>query len=222
MTSVYVLRHPQTTWNAAERYQGRLESPLSDTGWIQVREVAEAFAGQSLDAVYSSPLHRALHLAREVSATTHAPLQVDQRLTEIGQLPWEGLHVSEIERRYPDLYARWRRCPDTVQFPGGETLEAVRDRALSVLGEIYARHPDGSVAIVTHSVVIQTLAASALCLDLRYIHRVHVSNMSVTTFKGSQVPGQLEGLNWTGPLFRCATTSHGTAASRSGSRRAAQ
>ena len=221
MTSVYVLRHPQTTWNAAKRYQGRLESPLSETGWSQVRMVAEAFTAQPLDAVYSSPLRRALTLAQELSATTDAPLQLDQRLTEIGQLPWEGLHLTEIERCYPDLYDRWRTCPDTVQFPGGENLNAVRDRSLAVLGEIYARYPEGSVAIVTHSVVIQTLAASALCLDLRYIHRIPVSNMSVTTLEGQNLPGDLVGLNWTGPLFRSAATPPPSASSPSGSRRAA-
>jgi broad specificity phosphatase PhoE len=222
MTSVFLLRHPQTTWNAAERYQGRLESPLSETGWTQVHMVAEAFAGQSLDAVYTSPLQRTLHLARELSARTCAPLRVDQRLTEIGQLPWEGLHLTEIERRYRDLYDRWRRRPDTVRFPGGERLTEVRDRGLCVLGELYARYPAGRVAVVTHSVVIQVLAASALCLDLRYIHRIPASNMSVTTLEGARLPGKVVGLNWTGPLFRSAVGALPSASPSSNTRRAAQ
>src|SRR4051794_9332718 len=103
MTSVFILRHPQTTWNVQHRYQGRLEAPLTRTGRADARVVARTFAAQSVEAVYSSPLSRALDLATAIAAAAEAPLRVDGRFTEIALGPWEGLYRSEIEERFPEL-----------------------------------------------------------------------------------------------------------------------
>lgn len=207
MTAVYVLRHPQTTWNVAQRYQGRLEAPLSQEGRVQSRLASRAFAGQGLDAVYSSPLQRALYMGREIAQAADAPLCVDQRLTEIAQGEWEGLYLSDIQSRYPDIYEAWYTSPETVQLPCGERLSEVRARSLSALADLLDRYPSGHVAVVTHSVVIQILVACALSLDLRYIHRLRVSNASVTTLCGTELPVSLLALNVTEPLYHSPTAS---------------
>src|SRR5947209_6282320 len=149
MTAVYVLRHPETTWNVTQRYQGRLDSPVTDEGREQAKVVAKSFAGSPLDAVYSSPLRRSLCLADELVRVSGAPLRTDNRLTEIGQGIWEGLYLFEIKARYPDLFERWYLRPDTVVFPGGESLRDVSRRGLSALADIFYRHPDDNVAVVT-------------------------------------------------------------------------
>lgn len=207
MTAVYVLRHPQTTWNREERYQGRLESPLSAEGQSQARLAARAFAAGGLAAVYTSPLRRALALAREVAQAADSPLVVDHRLTEIGQTLWEGLPVGLIEQRYPDLYQLWRTRPDLVRFPEGESVHDVRVRAMSALEEIYVAYPGCHVAVVTHSVVVQVLAACALEVDLRYLHRVPAANAAITTLCGSHAPGRLLSLNVCDHLFHSPVAS---------------
>jgi broad specificity phosphatase PhoE len=195
MTAVFVLRHPETTWNATQRYQGRLESPISLAGHAQAERAATAFGRGSLDAVVTSPLRRARFLADAVSTRTGAPLEVDHRFTELGQTTWEGLHLGEIRVRYPELYDRWYLEPDTVRFPHGENLADVRVRTQSALADIFTRYPDGNVAVITHSVVIQVLVATALALDLRNIHRVRVTNGGITTLCGREVPGSVLTLN---------------------------
>jgi phosphoserine phosphatase len=207
MTAVYVLRHPQTTWNAAERYQGRLESPLSSQGKAQSRLIARAFAGEGLDIVYSSPLRRAMYLARELAQAADAPLETDQRLTEMAQGVWEGLTRTQIEDRFGDIYAAWRDRPESVQFPHGENLNEVQARSMSCLNDICLHNASSNVAVVTHAVVVQVLAASALSLDLRNIHRIAVSNASVTTFCGDRPPYHLLGLNVTEPLYSSPVAS---------------
>lgn len=201
MTAVYLLRHPETTWNDAKRYQGRLESPLSTQGQLQARRLAVAFANQKLAAVYCSPLRRALDLGYEIAQQVDTPVCVDERLTEIAQCPWEGLHLAEIETRYLEMFEEWYSRPDRVHFPGGENLASVQVRALSVLDDVYARHPTDHVAVVTHSVVIQVVVASILSLDLRYVHNVRVSNAGITTLCGTALPGSVLTLNNTDPLF---------------------
>ncbi|GAC1396869.1 MAG: alpha-ribazole phosphatase [Chloroflexota bacterium] len=195
MTSVYVLRHPETTWNVAHRYQGRLESPPSDRGKGQARLAAEAFRNTDVEAVYSSPLHRARYLAGHVSDVTQCPVYVDQRLTEIGQGVWEGLYLPEITARYAELHARWYSEPEAVTFPYGENLTSIQKRVASVFADLVKWHPHSAVVLVAHSVAIQVLVCSALGLDLRHIHNLHVSNTGATVFCGDRVEGSLLTLN---------------------------
>lgn len=195
MTVVYVLRHPETIWNATKRYQGRLESPISPLGQLQARVAADTFEDVPVDAIYSSPLRRALYLAEQLQTVTESQILVDQRLTEMGQSAWEGLYLSEIRALYPSLYQRWYSRPDQVRFPDGESVDDVASRALSAFSVIFERHPDGSVAITTHSVVLQALTALALGLDFRYLHRLKIDNAKVSTFLGNRAPGTVLSLN---------------------------
>lgn len=195
MTAVFVLRHPETAWNVAQRYQGRLEAPLSDEGIRQQASLLDAFDGIALDAVYTSPLGRARRLAESLAAYARADVRIDPRLTEIDMGPWQGLYRAEIEERFPDLYHQWYVAPESVTFPGGESLRDVRARTLSSFCEVFQHHPDGNVAVVTHSVVIQVLAAESLGLELKHLHRLRVSNGGVSIFCGSEAPGSLLTLN---------------------------
>ena len=201
MTAIFVLRHPQTTWNKAERYQGRLDSPLSEEGRRQSVLTARAFAGESLDCVVTSPLSRARVLGEAIAATTGAALQTDARLVEVGQGAWEGLYISEIRARFPSMLHQWHSRPDQVHFPGGETLIEVQRRTLGAFDEIYRGYPAGSVAVVSHSVVVQILVLRSLRMDLRYLHAIKISNASVTTICGNDAPGSLLSLNVTQALY---------------------
>lgn len=202
MTAVFAVRHPQTTWNAAQRYQGRLEAPWSAEGRTQAGLLVRAFSGCDLSAVYSSPLSRSLDLARDLARATDAPLLIDERLTEIGLGEWEGLYRHEIEARYPDIYNEWYTRPQSVRFPGGETLHDVAMRAQSALSDVLDRFPSGEVALITHSVVVQVLAAAALQLPLQAVHRLRITNASITTLCGIELPASLLSLNDTSVIYR--------------------
>jgi broad specificity phosphatase PhoE len=201
MTAIFVLRHPQTTWNRAERYQGRLDAPLSAEGRRQSSLAARAFQGASLDCVVTSPLSRALNLGEAIAATTGASLRTDSRLVEMGQGSWEGLHVSEIRARFPATFAKWHTRPDQVRFPGGEALIDVEQRTIGAFNDIYRAFPRGSVAVVSHSVIVQIIALRSLHMDLRYLHSMKISNASVTTLCGPDAPGALLSLNVTQSLY---------------------
>jgi phosphoserine phosphatase len=207
VTRVYFVRHPQTTWNAVSRYQGRLEAPLSKEGWVQARLTARLFAQGVVAVVYSSPLLRARSLAQEIALAADCRLIEDERLTELGQTPWEGLYVHEIRARFPDVWRAWHECADEVRFPSGENLRDVQDRAQSVLADIFKRHEHSDVVVVTHSTVVQVMACGALGLSLRQVHRVPAVNASVTTVCGNDLPGRLIGLNATEHLYHSPVTA---------------
>jgi probable phosphoglycerate mutase len=125
-----------------------------------------------------------------------APLQTDERLAEIALGEWQGLYREQIRERFPDLFELWYSRPSLVHFPGGEALSDVLTRATEWLQSVLSRDPEGqNVIAVTHTSVIQVLAAAAIGLDLACLHRVHVDNCSVTTLVGSDAPGALVTLN---------------------------
>jgi broad specificity phosphatase PhoE len=95
----------------------------------------------------------------------------DARLNEIDHGEWEG--VAEADLPDPDLYRRWREDPTSCAPPGGESLSAVRDRAVAAMREIAERHApeDGLVAVVSHQVVLALLKCYILDRPLNQLRK---------------------------------------------------
>jgi broad specificity phosphatase PhoE len=201
MTTVFVIRHPETTWNKEQRYQGRLDTALSAHGREQAERLVASFSPHTLDAVFTSPLARARVLAEGLGRRTGAAVCVDNRLTEIAQGSWEGMRLKDIRDTYGELYAGWYSRPDLVVFPRGEGLMDVRRRSQALLSDVFERFHGSRIAIVTHSVVVQSFVIAALGLDPRHLHRLHVANCGVTTLCGEEAPGSLFTLNSTEALY---------------------
>ena len=89
---VYIIRHGQTELNNRKVLQGRSDHPLNATGIAQAREAANRLKGVSFDAVYSSPLIRAIQTANIVAPDVE-PL-VDDRLIEMEYGPYEGMGLE--------------------------------------------------------------------------------------------------------------------------------
>lgn len=154
MTELLLIRHGETDWNLQGRYTGQSDILLNEKGEAQAQQLAEALAGEPLEAIYSSDLSRCVRTAELLAAATGAPLQLDARLREIDQGEWEGLLFAEIKARYEQAWERRHDNPLEVAPPGGETVGQVRSRVLAALEEILSRHPDGAVAIVSHGLAL--------------------------------------------------------------------
>ena len=89
--SVYLARHGQTRWNLQGRRQGRLDSPLTAEGVLQVRRNAQSVRSEPIDAVFTSPLGRARESASVFASVLGAPLQVVEELSELDHGEWSGL-----------------------------------------------------------------------------------------------------------------------------------
>jgi len=151
--TLVLVRHGESEDLAAGRFQGWRETPLSALGRRQAalagaRLVDPAApprlpvpAGEPL-AVVHSPLQRTSETAAAISVAFAAagrplpPLVPEAGLREVGQGTWEGLLQAEVEARYPELIAGWRREPALFHAPGGESLAAVDDRARAALGRV--------------------------------------------------------------------------------------
>jgi alpha-ribazole phosphatase len=125
----------------------------------QAVELAETLASVRFEAVYSSPLERAVHTARAV-AHVHGlvPVQIEA-LREIDFGEVEGLNFDEFPNELQDGLLRE---PTTVRFPGGETYEELGERVSQALDTIVVDHPDATVAVVSHAGAIRAALAEWL------------------------------------------------------------
>jgi broad specificity phosphatase PhoE len=168
-TRIILVRHGATEWNHSKRAQGQADIELDTEGKRQAIAVAEDLAHVEVDAVYSSDLKRALDTARPIAESHGLEVVVDPEFREIDQGEWEGLHVDEIKRRWPDLWGPTRHY---TARPGGESPQQVRDRALQALVRIAQAHPGDTVVVVSHGGTIRCISAEALGYDDRRAARI--------------------------------------------------
>ena len=164
MTTIFLVRHGATEWNHSKRAQGQADIALNDTGHRQAIATAEELSHVPIEAVYSSDLKRAYATAEPIARTHGVEVRTDPAIREIDQGEWEGLHVDEIRRRWPE---HWGPARHYSQRPGGESPAQVRRRALEGLHKVVAAHPDGAVVVVSHGGTIRWLSAEALGYDDR-------------------------------------------------------
>jgi 2,3-bisphosphoglycerate-dependent phosphoglycerate mutase len=167
VTRIVAIRHGETAWNVDTRIQGQLDIDLNDTGHEQARRLARALAGEGLSAVYASDLSRASATARAVCERVGLPLRYDAALRERAFGTFEGLTWAEVQAHHPESLRRWRARDAAFGPPGGETLAAFYERAVSAIAAIAARHRGEHIAVVTHGGVLDALyrAASRIALD---------------------------------------------------------
>jgi probable phosphoglycerate mutase len=106
-TRILLARHGETEWNRVGRWQGHADQPLNEAGRLQASELAERLAGDGITAVYSSDLARARETADAVADRLGLEVVEDEGLREIDVGSWSGLTRAEVERRFPEGYARW-------------------------------------------------------------------------------------------------------------------
>ena len=173
MTTVYLARHGESDWNAANRFQGHSDRPLTPLGRQQAEELAAELAASSsaLDAIYTSPLRRALDTAAVVGEQTGlSPVPVED-LREVDVGGWTGLSRSEVEERFPDGFRRWLDGAEGWQ--DGESYAAMSSRVLSALFRVAAAHPDGELLVVSHGGPIRAIQAAAAGMDVHAYRKLH-------------------------------------------------
>jgi len=162
MTMFYLARHGQTAWNQEQRFRGRKDIPLSEQGQREAQAVAEALAPEGIDLILASPLSRAMQTLTPLANKLNRDVIPFPDLIDMDFGEWEGLMVDEARAKYPDLFGRWVSEPDTVTFPGGESLAQVQGRAMRALSHLATEHPDQKIALCSHRVVTKLIMLGLL------------------------------------------------------------
>lgn len=179
ITRVLAIRHGETAWNVDNRIQGQLNIPLNETGRWQAHRLALALAEESVDAVYSSDLLRALETAQAVSAGAGRNIVTDVGLRERGFGEFEGLTFKEIEQRWPEQSERWRKRDPSFGPLGGEALLDFYMRCVHTVTRLASAHPGETIAVVAHGGVMDCLYRAATRLDLQAPRSWQLGNASI-------------------------------------------
>lgn len=182
-TRIVLIRHGETAWNRETRFRGRADLPLDDFGVRQAEATGRYLVARwPVDAVYASPLQRAKQTGAAIAGAHGLAVQPFHGLLDIDFGEWQGHSPEEIEQRYPKLRRAWLEAPHSVRFPGGESLDDVRERVVAGLDEIVARHRKETVALVGHTVVNRVLLCAVLGLTNEHFFRLRQDTCAVNVF----------------------------------------
>lgn len=181
MTKIILVRHGETEWNVGEIFRGRIDIALNETGIKQAELLAGYLSQTKTEAIYSSPLKRALHTAEIIAAKHTLNIEIVPGLIDFNYGEWQGLSQLEVKEKYPELYAAWQKNPHLVSMPGGENIADIRERTMEVMNQVITQH-QGTTILVSHRVVNKVLICTLLGLDDSHFWQIKQDNCGITTF----------------------------------------
>lgn len=177
-TRILLIRHG-TTPTTGTVLPGRAPGlHLAEQGRAQARRVAERLRDVRLDAIYSSPLERAVETAAPTAQAQGIDPVVEPGLLECEFGEWTGRTLADLE-----TLPEWRtvqREPSRFRFPGGESFVELRDRMRDTLERVRTRHEGGVVACVSHADPIRVCLSHLLGMPLDAMQRVSIATCSVS------------------------------------------
>jgi broad specificity phosphatase PhoE len=185
-TTLLIVRHPETEANINGRFVGQGESAFTPLGRVQARRLPRKIARFGPQAVWTSPLQRALVVARKASELAHVPLRVEPRLMELDfgeahALTWEEIAEAGIPFNY--------RAADEPVAPGGESRNHLQARVSAVVDDAVAL--GGRHALVCHAGVMRAVLARTLKLSGDQLWAFAIQNAQLATVRVIDGHGQL-------------------------------
>jgi 2,3-bisphosphoglycerate-dependent phosphoglycerate mutase len=185
-TNVLLIRHGQSKGNAERRFGGHTATPLSARGHRQAELTARTLKSESLTAIYSSDLARAVETARPLSNFTGLPIHSTNAFRERSVGVMEGLTFEAAAQQHPEQYAALLRRDFEHVLTGGESYRQLLDRARQKLDDIIEQNRGGKIAVFSHTGTICILALHLMgALDAPELKPVWISsaNCGITRFE---------------------------------------
>lgn len=184
MTKFYFVRHAETEINKEKRFNGALvNSDITKQGRLDTIKLAENMRGINFDAVYSSPILRALETAEIIidKQSSMPKIEIREELKEINLGKWDGTIISS-NKNHPEFYNYFNR-PDqfNAEMIQGESFYHLIDRGTKILKDIYDEYPTGNILIVSHGVILTVVMNYLLGVPLPEVrNRGTIDNSSLT------------------------------------------
>lgn len=144
MHKIYFTRHGETVWNVENKICGMTDSPLTENGRRQAKELGEAVknGNYAIDEILYSPLSRAADTAKAIAEATGIPAREEPRLREqcFGRYegtPRNGEEFKVAKTHFADSYG------------GGESMLRLAQRIYTLLDELSTQ--DKTYLLVAHN-----------------------------------------------------------------------
>ena len=176
-TNVLLIRHGQSRGNAERRFGGHTATPLSARGRNQAQATARTLKSESVTAIYSSDLARAMETAQPLAKLTGLAVNGTSAFRERSVGVMEGLTFEDAAQQHPEQYAALLRRDFEYVLSGGESYRQLLDRARQKLDEIIEENRGGRIAIFSHTGTICILALHLMgALDSPELKPVWISS----------------------------------------------
>ncbi|GAP52492.1 histidine phosphatase family protein [Streptomyces azureus] len=171
-TTLLLARHGQSVWHAENRYAGVSDIGLTDTGRAQAEALGRWAAAHPVDAIWTSPLSRAVATAEPACRALGLVPRREPGLAECDFGVVEGRTLAEFEAEVPDRAAAFRADPVAHPFPGAEDPMAAAARGAGALRRIAIAHPGGRVLVVAHNTLLRLVLCTLLSIPAGEYRRV--------------------------------------------------
>jgi len=196
MTRIVLVRHGQTEWNRVERFRGRADVPLNETGRAQAEATGKRVAVEwQPSAIYASPLSRAVKTAAAIARHFDLPVQIHHGIADIDYGQWQGLTPDEVKVRWPEIHHAWYNAPHTMRIPGGETLDDLRTRGMAAVRELAARYAGQTIVLVGHTVINRIILLGVLGLGNDRFWHLRQDTCAINVFEADDEEFTLVSLN---------------------------
>lgn len=197
-TTLYLIRHGATASNeqVPPVLQGSgIDSSLSDLGQRQAEATGTLLAGFRLDAVFSSPMLRAVQTAEAITRPHGLTVsrQADLHEVDVGQ--WEGMDWQSISEQTPDEYRRFMDDSGINGYLGGESYQDVLNRVQPVILNLLHENQGQHIAVVAHKAVNRSLLANLLGLEMRRAKDLPQNNCCINVITTGHNTPKLETMN---------------------------
>ena len=172
MTKLILVNQSQTDWDSEHRIQGLIDMPLSAKGSRQSRILAEELSDMRIDAVYSSDLLRAYQTAEALVRPHKLKVRRLRALNDINYGLWQGILISEAQKKHKKSYRLWQTNPLCSKPPKGEGIKEAYQRVSVQIEKLAAKHKQQVTCIVSHPAISALIKCHFLKQDLNNLWSV--------------------------------------------------
>ena len=172
-----LIRHGKVDGDSGT-YYGWSDVSLNDEGIEQSKRITESLKSFKIDAVFSSDLKRARHLAEMIARAKSLPLTVEKRIREMNFGEWEGHSYAELLS--DERFRRWQDNMATEAAHGGESIPAVLERTKEFIAALRERYQDQTIVVVSHYGAIKCILMQLLHIDLSRFWSFHLDLGSIS------------------------------------------
>lgn len=154
-TTIYTVRHGETPYNKQKRYAGTIDVSLNEVGIEDCRKASRKIKGIKIDVVVTSTSKRAIETAK-ILLDEKVPFVKSSLCIERNYGKMQGLTADEVKSiKPPIMYIEVGGVNHSVNPPGGEPFELLRERAKKFHRFIFKNYKGSSILVISHGVFLQ-------------------------------------------------------------------
>lgn len=183
LCKIIFIRHGATSYSEENRlYDSEDYPPLNELGKEETQKITNWLKETcpNVDSIYTSSALRSIQSARIIAKSYKLDFEIVDNLHERKSGIWGGLTYGQIQEKYPELFAQYKKNPSEFVLEGAESRIDINKRVGKIIDEIVKENTYKTIVIVTHAGVIQSAISSALKIDPNHQTKIYIPTGSAT------------------------------------------